>query len=339
VAPRNDRERQLAEFWAQVLNVAPEKIGVNDDFFQLGGHSLLAVQLLAKINKRFKQLLPLGVMFTAPTVASLAELISHDDATPIDILIPIQTQGNAAPIFGVPGAGGNVLSLQPLSRVLGADQPFYALEAVGVDGKTAPLKSVEQTAETNIRALKTAQPVGPYRLIGHSYGGVIAYEMARILLEHGEEISSLALLDSIAPGIMQESLMNDDVTGIMEVCMAAASLYGITLEIDGDRLRPTSGTKNFQYVSGLFKAHGVEIDASQFAAFYDVYRANMLCYYAYKPSMLSRNIDVSLYVATQENGFRSDIPADHGWNRLLQSPVHICRVDANHVSILRKVQF
>jgi len=199
VGPRNQTEKQLVEIWAEVLKLAQEKIGINDGFFDLGGHSLSAVQLMAKIDKHFGQMLPLAIIFTAPNIAALATLLasnaSNEKALCAGILVPIQTNGSALPIFAVPGAGGNVLSLQPLSEALGSDQPFYGLQAAGLDGKTLPLNSIEETAKDNITALKTIQPCGPYSLMGHSYGGVVAFEMARILLEREEKVSSLVLID------------------------------------------------------------------------------------------------------------------------------------------------
>src|SRR5262249_26497247 len=157
-------EESLALIWQQLLHV--ERVGRNDNFFELGGHSLFAVQLMAKINKQFQQLLPLAAMFKAPTIAGLAKLIDGNEAESFNILVPIQINGESAPIFGVPGVGGNVLSLQPLSKSLGLEQPFYGLQAVGLDGKTLPLKSVEETAKANIAALRQVQAVGPYALIG-----------------------------------------------------------------------------------------------------------------------------------------------------------------------------
>jgi amino acid adenylation domain-containing protein len=333
-APQGEIETALAEIWAEVLKL--ERVGRRDNFFELGGHSLSAVRLMAKINRRFKQLLPLAVMFTAPNIAALAKLISSKEATSIDILVPIQTGGNAPPIFGVPGAGGNVLSLQPLSRALGAKQPFYGLQAVGLDGKTAPLNSVEQTAKANIAALKTLQPLGPYSLIGHSYGGVVAYEMARILLEQGEQISSLILLDSIAPSVMQGRTADDEADELFEACMTMANLYGVNLKIDLKRLRQSSSGENVQYIVNLLNDGGLEINDEQFATFQAVFRANQRCYRAYKPSTLSRKIDVSLYRAAQGRQDEPPMPRDYGWNQLLQSPIRIYDVEANHFSILEK---
>jgi thioesterase domain-containing protein/acyl carrier protein len=337
VAPRNHGEKQLVEIWAEVLKVAPEKIGVNDNFFELGGHSLLAVQLMAKINNHFGQLLPLGVIFAAPNISALAQLISNREASSSDILVPIQTQGNALPIFGVPGVGGNVLSLQPLIRALGTDQPFYGLQAVGLDGNTLPFNRVEETARANIDALKTVQRAGPYKLLGHSYGGVVAYEMARMLLAKSEEISGLILLDSVAPSHMQLPAAKDEVTELLEACATAASLYDIKVEIDINRIKELSTEAALKYIAGLLQESGVEVNDAQLSAFYRVYRANLTCYRNYKPSMLPRNIDVALYVATQANGAAT--PLHRGWNELLHSPVQIYTVDADHFSILSKVQF
>jgi thioesterase domain-containing protein/acyl carrier protein len=336
VAPRNELERQLVEIWAQVLNRPAEKIGVNDNFFELGGHSLSAVQLMAKIKRRFNQLLPLAAMFTAPNIAALGTLIAGREATPDDILVPIQIQGSAQPIFGIPGAGGSVFSLRPLSSTLGADQPFYGLQAVGLDGKTLPLRSVEQTAKVNIEAVKTVQPLGPYILLGHSYGGVVAYEMARVLLERGEQVSSLILLDSIAPSITQKERVNDEATDLFEVCTALANLYDSCLEIDIERLRHSPHEENVQYITELLNDRGLEIGARQFAALYSVYRANLLCNRTYNPSKLSRKINASLYVATPRHKDGLTMPGDYGWNELLQSPVLIYEVESNHFSILRK---
>jgi amino acid adenylation domain-containing protein len=338
VAPRDETEQRLAVIWAEVLNVEPERIGVNDNFFELGGHSLSAVQLMAKTNRHFKQMLPLAVLFTAPNIAAFAKLISSEGSPSFDILVPIQTDGDAPPVFAVPGVGGNVLSLQPLSKALGAKQPFYGLQAVGLDGKTPPFGSVEQTAQANIAALKTVQPGGPYRLIGHSYGGVVAYEMARILLEQGEGISSLILLDSIAPSVMQGEPANDEATDLFEACATMANIYGADLKIDLNRLRQSSSEENVQYIVSLLNDHGLEINDRQFAAFQRVFRANQVCYRAYKPPTLSHKIDVSLYRATQGRQDGPTMPRDYGWNQLLQIPIRVYDVEANHFSILEKAR-
>ncbi len=77
VAPRNEREEQLAAIFEAVLKV--EKVGVHDDFFELGGHSLLATQLVSKARSELEVELPLKELFNHTTVASLSEYIDSND--------------------------------------------------------------------------------------------------------------------------------------------------------------------------------------------------------------------------------------------------------------------
>jgi thioesterase domain-containing protein len=231
--------------------------------------------------------------------------------------------------------------LQPLGRALGVDQPLYAFQAIGLDGKTPPLSSVEDTAKVNLAALKRVQGQGPYRFIGHSYGGVVAYEMTRILLEQGEEVASLVLLDSRAPSAMERHWKEDEALEVLEGFMATARLYDLTVDIDLERLRQLPADERVGHVIGLLAPNNGELDGEQIRAFYEVYRANMGCYRAYRPRRLPRGVDASLYRATVrmpgEHVPVGDVPADYGWNELLPGAIRVYDVDADHFSILKKV--
>jgi acyl carrier protein len=76
LAPRTEREKQIVDIWAQVLNLEPEKIGVHDNFFELGGHSLLATQVISKIRSQFAIDLPQRALFEASTIAGASEIIN-----------------------------------------------------------------------------------------------------------------------------------------------------------------------------------------------------------------------------------------------------------------------
>ena len=120
--------------------------------------------------------------------------------------------------------------------------------------------------------------------------------------------------------------------------MAVANLYEANLEIDIERLRQLSNQEHVHYLAGLLNDRGLEINSGQLAAFYRVYRANLLCYRTYTPSLLSRKIDVSLYRATQGRLDTLNLPRDYGWDRLLQSPIRTFEVEANHFSILENAR-
>ena len=77
-APAGDVEATLTATWEELLGVRP--VGASDNFFELGGHSLLATRILARIDEQFGVRLPLRVMFDAPTVRQLAELVNAQRA-------------------------------------------------------------------------------------------------------------------------------------------------------------------------------------------------------------------------------------------------------------------
>ena len=202
VGPRDEIEATLQKLWQEVLGVP--RVSIRDNFFRLGGHSLLATRLFAGIERAFGVPLQLALLFERSTIEYLAECIRAATAPPVvprrfPILVPIQTQGTRPPLFCVHGAGGQVLNFWALSQHLGADQPFYALQAPGVDGKENPYSNIEAMASAYLEELRVQQPHGPYYLSGYCGGGWIAFEMAARLRRAGEEVALLALLDAYGP--------------------------------------------------------------------------------------------------------------------------------------------
>lgn len=207
--PRNDIERTLAGFWAELLGVA--QVGVEDDFFALGGHSLIAVRLFSMVKKAFRVEFPISVLFEAPTIAACAALIEERigpaDTAPrperrrFTHLVPMHERegGPNRPFFLVAGMFGNVLNLRHLAQLLGGDRPFFGMQARGLLGDEAPHASLPEAATDYIAEMRQVQPRGPYLLGGFSGGGLTAWEIARQLEAAGEEVSLLALLDTPLP--------------------------------------------------------------------------------------------------------------------------------------------
>ena len=194
--PQNEVEKKIVQIWQEVLNVRP--IGIDDDFFDLGGHSLLAAKLFACLDDEFGRLLPLSVLFAAPTVRLLAEHYrSSTQPRRISPLVPLVPVGSLPAIYAVPGVFGNVVGFVDLSCELGSQQPFFGLQSIGLDGSQAPLASVEEMAKLYLGEIREIQPHGPYALIGVCFGSRVAYEMTRQLHDVGEEVGFLGLLDPI----------------------------------------------------------------------------------------------------------------------------------------------
>jgi thioesterase domain-containing protein/non-ribosomal peptide synthetase component F len=192
----NQTERKLQAIWENLLGTSP--IGLNQNYFELGGTSILAVRLFAQITKEFQRKLPLSVLFEAQTVAQLAKVLQTDDSSSDwSPLVAIQPKGSRPPFFCIHGGGGNVLIYRELSRHLGSDQPFFGLQAQGLDGERPCLNTIEEMASLYVNEIRRKQPHGPYHLGGYCMGGTVAYEIAQQLRKQGEEVALLALFDTM----------------------------------------------------------------------------------------------------------------------------------------------
>lgn len=197
VPPRTELEMQLAVLWQQVLGVS--QIGIHDNFFELGGHSLKAAQLFADLELVFGKRLPLNELYRAPTIASMAALLSDMNWRPNwSSLVALRPAGSAPPLFMVPGVGGNVLMFADFVKHVGADQPVYGLQARGLNGIDEPFTSISKAAAYYVEEIRTVRPRGPYVLVGVCTGGVIAYEMAQQLVQADERVI-LVLVDTWHP--------------------------------------------------------------------------------------------------------------------------------------------
>ena len=209
--PRNPTEQRLVQIWEELLDVRP--IGISDNFFDLGGHSLLSVQLIRRVQQEFGHNLKISILLQGATIERMATII--DAHLPggekrWSPLVSIQPEGNRPPFFCVHPIGGRVFSYMKLAHAMGTEQPFYGLEARGLDQDLEnledsehleaqmPIESISEMASQYIEAMQAIQPTGPYYLGGWSFGGIVAFEMAQQLQQRGEEVALLALIESYA---------------------------------------------------------------------------------------------------------------------------------------------
>ena len=207
-APRDELELQLTAMWERVLDIHP--IGIRDNFFELGGHSLIAVRLFAQIEQTWGQNLPLAILLQKQTIEELAAVLRQEEwSAAWSSLVPIRPALTEAsgdlkpskpPLFCIHPVGGNVFEYHTLANYLEPDRSIYGLQSQGLGGQPA-LRRVEDMASHYIQEIRTVQPQGPYFLAGYSFGGLVAYEMARQLAARGQQIALLALLDSSAPDL------------------------------------------------------------------------------------------------------------------------------------------
>ncbi|MEU5365834.1 amino acid adenylation domain-containing protein [Streptomyces sp. NPDC005925] len=193
--PRTPQEGILCALFAEVLGL--EKVGVHDSFFEIGGDSIMSMRLVTKVRATFGVRLSIRTIFEAPTVAELVgQLGGDEEGDTLDVLLPLRTTGDKAPLFCVHPAGGLSWVYSGLMQHIGADRPLYGLQARGLADPSAALPaSIEEMAADYIAQIRSVQPSGPYHLLGWSLGGLVIHAMATQLRAEGEEIGLLANLD------------------------------------------------------------------------------------------------------------------------------------------------
>ncbi len=202
VAPRTPEEETIARVWQEVLGV--ERVGVHDNYFELGGHSLTAIQLLSRLKEATGMEVSIQALFSTPTVEGLAASLSGGpdapDSAPVvegGVLVPLRAEGGKRPFFCAAPATGVAFPYYGMALHIEPGRPFYALQDPRVGSQPVSISSIEELATHYIAAMRRVQPHGPYFLGGWSYGGVVAFEMARQLEAEGERVDSLILFDAV----------------------------------------------------------------------------------------------------------------------------------------------
>ena len=342
--PRDAMELQLTSIWENVLNI--NAIGIHDDFFDLGGHSLIAVRLMAKIAQQFAQNLPLTTLFQGPTIAQLANIIRTNTASSSwPSLVPISPQGSQPPFFCAAGAGGNVLYFHELARHLPADYPFYGLQPQGLDGDSPPDKRVEDIAAGYITAIQAIQPHGPYYLGGHSFGGLVAFEMTMQLQCRGEQVAFLALIDTPAPHYHLPTGTDwDDASWLVQIGNIIGHLMDHNLNVTYATLASLSPEDQLNHLHERLKQVDFlpsQADIKHFRGFVEVYKANLQMRYTAPSTPITTPITLFRSRDEQPHALQSDsakeirAAKEMGWRQFSAQTVDVHVISGDHLTMMR----
>ena len=317
--------------WGDVLGC--EEIGIFDNFFALGGHSLSAVKLITRIQNRFEVKIPLSALFSAQTIAGMADFIrhaiDHDVWTP---LVPMQPAGDKPPLFCVHTGFGLVLVFVELMRRLEADRPFYGIQAVGLEEGQQPVQSMEAMADLYIRQIRRVQPAGPYHLMGHCFGGLVAYAMAQRLREQGEEVAFLGMMDTLNTNEVVRSL-----EGMISVeTMFYDVLLGNLSKRVKKRFRKLSAQEQAEMVYDRIKDDAKDIgfelpdiDVGMVRRVLDLLQINTKVALNYRIEPYPGKI--TYFVAQDE---KRDQPIVTGWPEMASEGIDIIEVPGDHYGML-----
>nr|WP_231627009.1 non-ribosomal peptide synthetase [Streptomyces apocyni] len=200
-APEGDTERVLAEIYAQMFDTEPSRISATASFFDLGGTSLDILRLRQQVAQRLGVTgLEIITVLRAPSVRALAARLDQRGGSDgpggfggggeqtYDPIVPMQVSGDKTPLFCVHPGVGEVLVFVNLAKYFVGDRPFYALRARGFNEGEKPFATFEEMVDTYVAAIRERQPHGPYAVAGYSYGGAVAFEIAKALEAEGERV-------------------------------------------------------------------------------------------------------------------------------------------------------
>jgi len=185
----------VARVWQEVLQMPVG--GPEDDFFDSGGDSLKAIQFVLDLERALGRELSLTLITEAPNFARLCEALQEHRTTRYVPLVDLKPGDGSPPVFIIHGLGGNVAGLVPMIRRMTYPGAVIGIQGGGLAGKDLTHATVQAMASEYLREVKARQPDGPYNLCGYSFGGLVAFEMARRLRESGDEIALVGLFDTL----------------------------------------------------------------------------------------------------------------------------------------------
>ncbi|MFE1910358.1 SDR family NAD(P)-dependent oxidoreductase [Streptomyces anandii] len=335
--PRDAAERLVASVWAEVLGSPPAD--VRDDFGAAGGDRRKAEELVRLIRRRTGRApsaLTVGSVLERGTVNALADLVrpslKPSGGRVVNVLRRPPTRPGSPPLFTFHPAGGPTSVYRPLTQLLPRDQAVYGLERLDALG------TMELKAAHYVTLIKGLQPNGPYRLLGWSFGGCLAYETAQQLTDAGETVDFLGLIDTILPAALPGG---DSPEFLLERFGRFAEYiektYGHHVELPYEELAATPDDEQIDVIMRLVAEAGLDMGPGivehQRTSYIDArigerytprpYGGRVVLYRARRAQALTTALDPR-YLRTE---------ADLGWAPLCDR-LEVVRVEGDHLSLI-----
>ncbi|KAG1796383.1 atromentin synthetase [Suillus plorans] len=351
VAPSTETEKALAKIYAGIFNLADSEVSASDNFFEIGGTSIDAIRLKREGEEHF------GVpdisaiqILKNPVLSSLAKyvdsLLSKGTQTEeYDPIVPLQLSGNKTPIFFVHSGIGEVLIFVNFAKYLLNERPFYAFRARGFDAGHPYFTSMDEMVSCYTAAIKKTQATGPYAIAGYSYGGVVAFEVAKRLEAMGDEVKFVGLVNippHIAPRMRESSGM-----------LHLSSFLGLVAQHDADSdlappLRPLTKQEQLESVWKMAPPERIvelQLTLEKLDKWVDLAGSLVDCALDYNPSGSVAALDVFYaipFAGTKADWLNNQLKPWSGYSRGEVSYIdvpgeHNTLMDIEHVSQFQKI--
>lgn len=329
--PRTVLELEVLRLWQQVLDTP--NVGVEDDFFELGGNSLQSVRLVGAMRRELGVDLSLAALFRHSTVAAQAAALNTTRRESRGAPVRMRT-GSGTPTFCLAPMGGTVFCYLDLARGLDVTGPVYGLQSLGLEPGERPTGSIVEIAAAARDAVRDACSDGPVRLLGWSFGAVVAYETARQLAAGGDEVEWLALLDPAVPAALDPDpvAQDDDEPAVMAAYLAyLAGLHEVEVSLDAATLAAMSPAgRRRELVTRMRAAQLLPPDAGNGddLRFFETYAANWRAQRAYRPGRYAGQ--TRIFFAQDEA-----LPAREQWLRLCVGDTEVVGLTGDHFAAVR----
>jgi amino acid adenylation domain-containing protein len=320
---RDDVDVSVAEIWQELLGV--EEVGLGDDFFSLGGQSMLAVRFVATVKARLGVPFNLATLFSSPTLREVGDAIRRGGGHIDRGAVVLRREPEAATrVFFICG----VHIYRALAQNLGEGFESYGVIVmaderleIALRTNVAPELDLPSLLKEYLAAIRAVQPHGPYHLAGVSFGGLLAYELARHLRAAGEEVGLLALLDPILPSAVQKDRMRQ-----FHQFMKAEGVWNLSARVAKKLLRKESGASEASESKSDPTTQLAELRNEAYEKLTTKWDRTAQPYGG--DAVLFRATDVSVF-----RGF--SIAHDLGWGRLVRGKLAIHELPGTHLGILQ----
>jgi len=319
---------KISQIWARAI--ARPEVDEHTDFYFHGGNHFLAPVMIQSINEELGLELTTRDLEQARTIAKLTDLI-YFEQTRIDrsTVVPLRhTHGALPPLFTVHGVAGNVLGFYSLAKCLDENQPVYGIQAQSLLPERQALLGLEQMAAEYVADMRAVYPHGPYHLLGYSFGGLVAYEIAQQLHAAGLEVGLLGMLDTRQPDLMREKPRRGPLH--MRILWRLHLLYLRTHRRNGrlrylwQKLRERVQRVNYMYAAN--NGTGKVVSAER-----NVREINYVAGVSYTVRPYPGK--VTLFRAEPDPS-EASLPADLNWDQVAMGGVEIKHLPGDHGRIL-----
>lgn len=333
-------ETAIVEIFAQMFNVAPETISATASFFDLGGTSLDILQLKRHLERRLDiPDLPIVTILQHPTARALAARVAsgvRPEAEPYDPVVPLQLSGTKTPLFCVHPGVGEILVFVNLAKYFVNERPFYALRARGFNDGEDYFTSFDEMVQTYVEAIRRRQPHGPYAVAGYSYGGAVAFEIAKMLESQGERVDFIGSFN-LPPHIKYRMDELDPVEGAINLAFFLTLIDKAELEKLPPLLRATPERDPCTYLIDIAPPQRLielDLDLEKFRAWAALAQSLLTLGRSYTPSGQVDSMTIFYAIplrGTKERWLNEEL---RRWDDFTRKPNRYIDVDGEHYTLM-----